>query len=149
MTVASTRSASRTFEQVAVGAELDTLTVDVTATTIVAAALASRDFEPVHHDRASAQASGMRDVFMNILATNGFVLRFVTDWAGPQAVVRRASIRLGVPMYPDDTLVLTGSVTATTAHDDGGIVVVAVRGSNALGDHVTGTVEVDLPGGAT
>lgn len=148
MTVASARSTSRTFEQVEVGAELEPLTLEVTATTIVAAALASRDFEPVHHDRAAAQASGMRDVFMNILATNGFVLRFVTDWAGPEAIVRRASIRLGVPMYPDDTLVLTGSVTGTTAQDGGGVVVVSVRGSNALGDHVTGTVEVDVPGGA-
>ena len=149
MTLASTRSPSLAFEQVDVGTQLPELALPISATTIVAAALASRDFEPVHHDRTFAQASGMRDVFMNILGTNGFVLRFVTDWAGPEAIVQRASIRLGVPMYADDTLAFTGTVTAATSRDDGtgGVVEVVIRGSNSLGDHVTGTVEVDLPGG--
>ena len=33
--------------------------------------------------RASPQERGSPDIFMNILTTNGFVGRFVTDWAGP------------------------------------------------------------------
>ncbi len=53
---------------------------------IVAGALASHDFTAVHHDKAAAQAQGMQDVFMNILTTNGLVGRYVTDWAGPNAV---------------------------------------------------------------
>ena len=76
------------FEQVNVGTELPPLAIPITTTLVVAGALASRDFTPVHHDKAAAQAQGMQDVFMNILTTNGLVGRYVTDWAGPDAVVR-------------------------------------------------------------
>jgi predicted thioesterase len=95
----------------------------------------------VHHDEDLARASGAKDVFMNILTTNGFVGRFVTDWGGPDTIVKKVSIRLGVPNYPGDTMKLTGNVTKV----DGNEVEVAVRGANNLGDHVTGTVTVTLP----
>jgi len=39
------------------------------ASAIVAAAMATNDFEKVHHDKAAAQASGVPDIFMNILTT--------------------------------------------------------------------------------
>lgn len=80
---------------------------------------------------------------MNILTTNGLVDRYVTEWAGPAAVVKAIKIRLGVPNYPGDTMTLTGTVTAK--HDDDHRVEVAVRGENGLGAHVTGTVAVRLP----
>ena len=54
---------------------------------------------------------------MNILSTNGLVGRYVTDWSGPGAVLTDVNIRLGAPNYPDDTMTLTGSVTAK---DEGG-----------------------------
>ena len=128
---------------VAVGDQLPPLDVLLTRTLIISAALASRDYTPVHHDHELAIAQGSKDIFMNILSTNGFVGRFVTDWAGPDAVLTRVSIRLGAPNYPDDTMHLTGTVTAK---DDATCSVeVAVRGSNSLGDHVTGTVTLTLP----
>jgi hypothetical protein len=99
----------------------------------------------VHHDRDHAQASGMRDIFLNILATNGFVVRYVTDWAGPDAIVRHSDIRLGVPHFAGETLTLSGVVSAVA---DDGVVEISVRGRNRLGDHVTGTVAVDVGAGA-
>jgi acyl dehydratase len=126
---------------ITVGDELPPLDVPITTTLVVVAALASRDFQDVHHDEDLARASGAKDVFMNILTTNGFVGRFVTDWGGPDTIVKKVSIRLGVPNYPGDTMKLTGNVTKV----DGNEVEVAVRGANNLGDHVTGTVTVTLP----
>ncbi len=125
---------------VAVGDALPPLEVPITPTAIVAGAIASRDYQDVHHDRDLAQQRGSKDIFMNILTTNGWVGRFVTDWAGPEARLRCVDIRLGVPNYPGDTMHLTGEVTAVAD----GIVTVAVRGANELGDHVTGTVELSL-----
>ena len=133
----------RTLAQVAVGDALPETPLEISATFIVSAALASRDFEPVHHDRAAANASGMQDVFLNILASNGLVVRYVTDWTGPDAIVRKSSIRLGVPHFAGETLTLTGSVAAV--HDSGDVEI-AVRGTNLRGEHVTGTVTVNLPG---
>ena len=81
---------------------------------------------------------------MNILTTNGLVGRYVTDWSGPGGVLRDVGIRLGAPNYPDDTMTLTGSVTAKSGPEaDGrrGLVEVTLRGANGLGDHVTGTVD--------
>jgi len=133
---------TRSFADVAVGDELPSLSIELTRTLIVATAIASRDYQDVHHDPSLAQERGSKDIFMNILTTNGFVGRFVTDWAGPDAVIRRVSIRLGAPNYPGDTMTLTGQVTAK---GDDNVVELAVRGANGLGDHVTGTVEVALP----
>jgi len=134
---------SRRADQVEVGDELPELSIPLTRTFIISAAIASRDYQDVHHDHELAQAKGSADIFTNILTTNGLVGRFVTDWAGPRARLRKVAVRLGVPNYAGDTMVLSGRVTAV----EGSSVDLAVRGRNSLGDHVTGSVTVELPGG--
>jgi acyl dehydratase len=130
---------------VGVGDELPPLSIDVTATVIVAGAIATRDFMPVHHDRDYAGTQGAPDIFMNILSTNAHCSRFLTDWAGPDAMVRRLAIRLGVPTFPGTALTFTGRVTGTSRQGDEGVVEVELRGTNDLGDHVTGTATISLP----
>nr|WP_211261098.1 MaoC/PaaZ C-terminal domain-containing protein [Pseudonocardia acaciae] len=125
----------------AVGDELPELRLDVTPTFVISTALATRDFQDVHHDRDAAVARGSKDIFLNILTTTGLVQRCVTDWAGPHALVKAVKVRLGVPCYAGDTLVLGGRVASV----DDGEVVVDVVGRCGLGDHVTGRVRVVLP----
>ena len=134
------------FADVKVGDQLPELAIDLTVSLIVGGALASRDYTPVHHDKAAAQATGMQDVFMNILTTNGLVGRYVTDWAGIDAVIKKVSIKLGSPNLPGDTMKMTGAVTGK--EEASATVVVEVAGKNAWGSHVTGTVSVALPTGA-
>jgi acyl dehydratase len=129
------------YDDVQVGDELPTLVIPLTRTLIVATAIASRDYQDVHHDPGLAQERGSPDIFMNILSTNGFVGRFITDWAGPDAVLKGVKIRLGAPNHPGDTMTMTGQV----AKKENGVVEVAVRGANSRGDHVTGTVALELP----
>lgn len=123
------------------GDQLPELFIDITSKLIVAGAIASRDFQDVHHDKDAAQAAGTPDIFMNILTTNGLVGRYVTDWAGDNARLKSVSIQLGVPNFPSDRMTFTGTVVAK----DENTVDVEIRGSNRLGDHVTGTVSVELP----
>ncbi len=132
-----------TFDDVGIGTALPELPIPITTTLIIAGALASRDFTALHHDKAAAQAGGMQDVFMNILTTNGLVGRYVTDWAGPDALLKRVAIKLGAPNLPGDTMKMTGVVT--NKDDGAGTVEVDVAGRNSWGDHVTGTVVVALP----
>ena len=134
------------FESVKVGDALPELPIPITVTLVVGGALASRDFTPVHHDKAAAQAQGMSDVFMNILTTNGLVGRYVTDWAGPDAVVKNVAIKLGAPNLPGDTMKMVGSVKSR--NEVTGEVTVEVAGKNGWGNHVTGTVRLALPKGA-
>jgi len=129
------------------GDELPPLTIPITRTLIVAGAVASRDYQDVHHDAELAKENGSPDIFMNILTTNGFVGRFITDWAGPEAVLKRVAIRLGAPNYPYDTMRMTGRVTAKELEGGEGRITVEVTGANSLGDHVTGTVDLALPTG--
>jgi acyl dehydratase len=133
------------WDEVQVGDELPALSIDVTATVIVAGAIASRDFMPVHHDRDYANAQGAPDIFMNILSTTGHCSRFLTDWAGAEAMVTRLAIRLGVPTFPGTTLTFTGRVVDTQRQGDEGLVDVELRATNDLGDHVTGTATLSLP----
>ncbi|ARZ68936.1 MaoC domain protein dehydratase [Streptomyces albireticuli] len=132
------------------GDELPPLSVPVTRTLIVAGALASRDFQDVHHDAEAARAKGSPDIFMNILTTNGLVGRYITDHFGADATLVRVSIRLGVPNYPGDVLTLSGRVVSVSPAREAGrrAVEVAVTGTNRLGRHVTGTVHVAVPAAA-
>jgi acyl dehydratase len=127
------------------GPDLPPFDLEVTATVVVAGAIASRDFMPVHHDREYAQAQGAPDLFMNILTTTGYVTRYVTDWAGPRAVVRRLAIRLGGPAIPGLPLHFTGAVTDQREVEGHRALEVTMRAANDLGDHATGTVELTLP----
>ncbi|MFE4953204.1 MaoC family dehydratase [Streptomyces sp. NPDC056653] len=128
-----------------VGEELAPLEVAVTRTLVVAGAIASRDYQDVHHDAELAQQKGSPDIFMNILTTNGLVGRYVTDHFGPSTVLHKIAIRLGAPNYPGDTMVLSGTVTAL---GDDGTAEVTVVGANGLGRHVTGKVTISVPEGS-
>lgn len=137
--------ATLSFGSLAVGDELPPFVIDMTATRIVAGAIASRDFMPAHHDRAFANVQGAPDIFMNILSDTGYCSRFLTDWAGPDAMVTRLAIRLGVPTFPGHTLTYTGEVSGLREEGDEGVVELTFRAVCDIGDHVTGTAEVRLP----
>ena len=125
-----------------VGDALPPLEIPLNRSLVVATAIASRDYQDVHHDPALAVERGSRDIFMNILTSNAMVERYVKGWAGPSVRIRRLTVRLGVPNYPGDTMTLTGSVSLI----DDNTVTVDIRGDNSLGAHVTGTVVIELPG---
>jgi hypothetical protein len=140
--------AALTFFDVDIGDELPELVVPITRTLIVAGAIAARDFRDGHHDPDAARAHGAPDIFMDILTTNGLVGRYVTDWSGPRSRLSEIDIRLGAANYPGSVMTLTGSVAGKgplAADGESGLVTVAVRGTNELGDHVTGTVNVVVP----
>lgn len=125
---------------ISVGQKLPELVVPITASAIVASAIATNDFENVHHDKAAAQATGVPDIFMNILTTNGFVQRFVSDWSGPEVRIVNIDIKLGAPNFVGDTMTLTGEV----AEIDGDRANIRVSGHNAIGEHVNAVVVIDF-----
>jgi acyl dehydratase len=121
-----------------VGETLPAWSLPLTPTTIVSTAIATRDWQDVHHDRDVAQAAGSKDIFMNILTTNGLVERYVVDTLGPATELKGIAIRLGAPAYPYDTLTFRGTVSSVVD----GVATIDVVGSVSLGDHVTGKVRV-------
>ena len=133
-----------TRAEVSVGDKLPALTIDITTGLVVGGALASRDFESVHHDKAAALAAGLPDVFMNILTSQGLMTRYATDWSGPEAVVKSLDIRLGAPNIPGMVMTVTGEISAK--NEETGVVDIAVLGENNIwGMHMQGTVQLALP----
>ena len=130
------------------GTTLPAWELPVTATMVVSTALATRDFQDVHHDRELAQSHGSKDIFVNILSTTGLVQKYVGDWArealGPEFLIRSCALRLGAPAHPHDTLSFSGEVTGEVD----GVLTVDVVGrvvtpdSANGGDHVTARLEV-------
>jgi uncharacterized protein len=139
------RETTRTADSVSVGERLPLWVKDIPPTQVVSGALATRDFQDVHHDRDLAHARGSADIFLNINTSVGLMARYVGDWAGPEQLVTATRVRLGAPAYPYDPLTFTGEVIEADAAT--GRVVVKVRARNRLGDHVSGTIEMLLPGG--
>jgi acyl dehydratase len=133
---------TKKFNDVKVGDSLPALSIPITVPLIAGGAIATRDYFPGHHDLEAAKALGSPHIFMNILTTKGLVEKFVEDWAGPQAVFKSIKIKLGIPNYPGDTMVITGEVSEINPQAKS--VTVSLKGKNGMGNHVTGTVCVVL-----
>jgi hypothetical protein len=123
-----------------VGMTLPELKIHGDPTFIISTAIATRDYQDVHHDRDKAQAKGSKDIFVNILTDTGLVQRFLTDWAGPTALIKSIGLRLGVPWYAYDTITFSGEVIAV----ENGLITVKVFGRNSLGDHVIATATLRI-----
>jgi hypothetical protein len=125
------------------GVELPPVEIPVTATLIVSGALMTSDYFEAHHDRDAAVAKGSQDIFMNIHTSLGLLQAAVGDWLGPDVLWRSMAVRLGVPNYPGDHMVISAEVA--TVDPATGEVALSVRAVNRLGRHVDGRIEVTLP----
>lgn len=149
MTTTDRKPSVHACSEASAGDELPPFELNVTSTVIVAGAIASRDFMPAHHDSDFARAQGAPGMFMNILTTTGYVSRFVTDWAGPEAMIRSIKIRLGAPAVAGMPLRFSGRVLDTGEVGEESVIEVEVRAQNELGDHATATVTLSLPRGSS
>jgi hypothetical protein len=144
-------TASTSAPNIQVGTKLPELSLYGDPTFIVSTAIATRDYQDVHHDRDKAQAKGSKDIFVNILTDTGLVQRYITDWAGPTAMIKSIGLRLGVPWYAYDTVTFKGEVTAVEAADatskEGpSVITLKIVGSNSLGDHVIANATLTIGG---
>jgi hypothetical protein len=116
----TTATASRLHGDVAVGDVLPELTYDVTSTTVVLGALATRDWRPQHHDyHFATERNGVRDIFLNTPNQAAWFERFLTDWSGPRGRLGKVTFRMKDSVFPGDTMTMTGTVTATPVDDNG------------------------------
>lgn len=132
------------YADVNIGDKIPDLDIPITASLISCAALATRDFEPCHHDKTVAQSMGLPDVFMNILTSQALMARFVTDWSGPEAVMKALKVKLGAPNVPGMTMTVSGEIVEK--NDSEKSIKVDVTGENNIwGMHMSGSVQIALP----
>lgn len=135
-----------TAADVKAGDALPEFKLPITARLVVSCAIASQDFQDVHHDKAAAEEKGTPDIFMNILSTNGFVGRYLTDWAGPASRIKKIKFNLGAPNYPGDTMTMTGEVKEVKEESGQHFAHIEFKGKNGMGNHVSGSAVVQLAG---
>ncbi len=136
---------TRFWDDVNEGDELAVDTREITRTTIVATAIATRDFTPVHHDHEVAQNEGAKDIFLNILSTGGFAGKYLTDWSGPEGKLKNITINLGATVFPGDTLTAGGKITKKYTEEDDHLVDVEYSLLVEMGPHAWGTATMALP----
>ena len=101
------------------GDTLPALSVDVSATTIVLGALASRDYRPMHHDKDFANNQGVSNIFLNTPNQAAWFERYLTDWSGPKGRLGKVQFRMQDSIYPGDTMEFNGSVDAVETDETG------------------------------
>ena len=107
-------------DQVAPGDELPELAVDVSATTVVLGAMASRDWRPMHHDHHFAvERNGMKDIFLNTPNQAAWFERYLTDWTGPYGRRGRIRFRMKDSVFPGDRMVFRGRVDKVETDEAG------------------------------
>ena len=107
-------------DRVKAGDAMPELAVDVTATTVVLGALASRDWRPMHHDKDFAQQrNGVRNIFLNTPNQAAWFERYLSDWAGPHGRLGRIRFRMRDSIFPGDRMVFSGSVDKVETDDTG------------------------------
>jgi acyl dehydratase len=106
-------TANLTIQDLTEGDALPALAVDVTATTVVLGALATRDWRPMHHDYDFAvNRNGTQNIFLNTPNQAAWFERYLTDWTGPRGRMGRIKFRMKDSVFPGDTMTFGGSVAA-------------------------------------
>jgi hypothetical protein len=96
------------------------LEYEVTATTVVLGALASRDWRPMHHDHDFAvNRNGTKDIFLNTLNLAAWFERYITDWTGPKGRLGRITFRIRDSIFPGNVMRFSGTVAGTEVDDRG------------------------------
>jgi acyl dehydratase len=116
----------------------------ITHKLIIAGAIATQDFIPVHHNVPAAQAASMPDIFMNILTSCGLCARYLADWAGPSSRLLNLKLRLMAPNTPGDTMAMQGKVVGLKPGDTKTSVDLEFAGMNSIGPHVMGSATLLL-----
>jgi acyl dehydratase len=133
------------WEDISEGLQIPTSARQVTTTDIVACAVASRDFLPLHHDRDYAQKAGLRDVVLNTPTLYGLTGKYLTDWAGPEAELKEISLQITASCYPGDTLTTSGVVRRKQESDGMHLAYVDITFSVPSGVNARGKAILALP----
>ena len=116
------------YDDVKPGAEIASASYPVTRLSLVKYCGASGDFNVIHWNERIAKSVGLPNVIAHGMFTMAQAGRYVTDWAGPRAMVVDFGVRFSSPVVvPDDDIGATIEVSGTVEDKlDGNRVVLAL-----------------------
>ena len=121
------------FTEVEPGTELGQQSYPVSRLSLVKYCGASGDFNVIHWNERIARSVGLPNVIAHGMFTMAQAGRFVTDWAGPGAMVAEFGVRFSAPVVvPDDDTGATIEVSGTVEEKlDGNRVALALTARSA------------------
>lgn len=128
------------------GDQLTRITFPLSLRNLMIDVAGTRDLYPIHHDRDFARANGARDIFVNTMWYQAFFGRLVTDWAGPEAFLRKLTFQMRAPNCPGDTVTSRATVVRKYEQDGMRLVDIDARLDNQLeSDTTIAAMTVELP----
>jgi acyl dehydratase len=120
--------------------------IEITTKSVIMGAVASRDWQPLHHDVVWARSQGnLPDIILNNYTQAGLISCYVTDWSGPAARIGRLRFSMRSPICPGDVLVISGVIQEIEQQAELIWVVIAVALAVSERVATTSTVRVALP----
>ncbi len=140
------RFTTRKWDDLQEGDQLTPLTFEVTMRALMIDVAGTRDLYPIHHDREFAKASGARDIFVNTMFYEGLFGRLATDWAGPEAFLRKLRFSMNGPNCLGDTISSRGAVVARRVEDGAKLLDIEIHLDNQIEpDATVAHLTIELP----
>ena len=137
---------TRDWAEVKEGDEVTSVTFPITLRTLMIDVAGTRDLYPIHHDREFAKKNGARDIFVNTMFYEGLFGRIATDWAGPEAFLRRLRFSMRGPNCLGDTIVSRGWVTKKYEQDGQKLLDLEIHLDNQIApDATVANLTIELP----
>jgi acyl dehydratase len=128
------------------GDELTSVTMEITMRRLMIDVAGTRDLYPIHHDREFAKRNGARDIFVNTMFYEGLFGRIATDWAGPEAFLRKLRFAMKSPNCLGDTITSRGWVTRKYEENGEKLLDLEIHLDNQLGPSATiANLTIQLP----
>ena len=106
------------WEDVFVGSELPSYSLEVTPTLIVDHVSGSQDYNLYHHDEEFVHSKGIPNIFVNTRFTAAALCRLVTDWMGDQGWLKLFSYQMRRMNCPGDVMTIKGKVAGRYIDND-------------------------------
>jgi len=113
---------SLAWNEIRIGSAIAPLVFDVTYSTLARDVAGTRDLYRIHHDPPFATANGAPNIFLNAMWYQGLIGRYITDWAGYEAFLRKLNVKIRSHGCPGDTLTV-GATIQSRAEVDGKLLV--------------------------
>ncbi len=134
------------WDDVNEGDEVTSVTFPISLRTLMIDVAGTRDLYPIHHDREFAKKNGARDIFVNTMFYEGLFGRIATDWAGPEAFLRRLRFAMKSPNCLGDTMTSRGWVTKKYAEGGEKLLDLEIHLDNQLeADATVANLTLQLP----
>lgn len=98
------------WEDVTEGQSIGSYSMEMTAVKVSGGAWATRDTNPIHHDKDFALRAQQKNVIVNIMHAEGILSRLATDWSGPEGELKRTRFNIEGNCCAGDTMTVSGTV---------------------------------------